>query len=150
MFLSASSVALESDRVAAFRQGLRDLGYFEGQNVVIEYRWAEGHYDRYPAFVAEAISRKVDMIVTEGTPAAIAAREGTRTVPIVMASIGDPITAGVVSSVAHPGGNVTGLTSMSPEIDAKRLELLTLTLPSPWKGEGFDVSRPFWRRGGRP
>jgi len=130
MFLGASSAALESDRVAVFRQGLRDLGYIEGQNVVIEYRWAEGHYDRYPAFVAEAVGRKVDVIVTEGTPAAIAAREGTRTIPIVTATIGDPIAVGVVSSVAHPGGNVTGLTSMSPEIDAKRLELLKELVPS--------------------
>ena len=130
MFLGASSAALESDRLAVFRQGLRDLGYVEGQSVVIEYRWAEGHYDRYPAFVAEAVSRKVDVIVTEGTPAAIAAREGTRTIPIVTATIGDPIAVGVVSSVAHPGGNVTGLTSMSPEIDAKRLELLKELVPS--------------------
>jgi len=96
---------------------------------VIEYRWAEGHYDRYPAFVAEAISRKVDMIVTEGTPAAIAAREGTRTVPIVMASIGDPITAGVVSSVAHPGGNVTGLAA----------KVLGLTIPQSVLGRADEV-----------
>jgi putative tryptophan/tyrosine transport system substrate-binding protein len=130
MFLGASSATLESDRVDLFRQGLRDLGYIEGQNVVIEYRWAEGHYDRYPAFVAEAVNHKVDVIVTEGTPAAIAAREGTRTIPIVTASIGDPVAAGLVSSVAHPGGNVTGLTSMSPEIDAKRLELLKELVPS--------------------
>ena len=130
MFLGASSAALESDRLAVFRQGLRDLGYVEGQSVVIEYRWAEGHYDRYPAFVAEAVSRKVDVIITEGTSAAIAAREGTKTIPIVTAAIGDPIAVGVVSSVAHPGGNVTGLTSMSPEIDAKRLELLKELVPS--------------------
>jgi putative tryptophan/tyrosine transport system substrate-binding protein len=130
MFLGASSAAMESDRVGLFRQGLRDLGYIEGQNVVIEYRWAEGHYDRYPAFVAEAVSHKVDVIVTEGTPAAIAAREGTRTIPIVTASIGDPVAAGVASGVAHPGGNVTGVTSMSPEIDAKRLELLKELVPS--------------------
>jgi putative tryptophan/tyrosine transport system substrate-binding protein len=128
-FLGASSPALESELVAAFRQGLRDLGYIEGRNIVIEYRWAEGRYDRYAAFVAEAVSLKVDVIVTEGTPAAIAAREGTKTVPIVMAVIGDPIAAGVVSSVARPGGNITGSTSMSPEIDAKRLELLKELVP---------------------
>jgi putative tryptophan/tyrosine transport system substrate-binding protein len=128
-FLGASSPALESELVSAFRQGLRDLGYIEGQNIVIEYRWAEGHYDRYPAFVTEAVSLKVDVIVTEGTPAAIAARDGTKAIPIVMGVIGDPIAAGVVSSVARPGGNITGLTSMSPEIDAKRLELLKELVP---------------------
>jgi putative ABC transport system substrate-binding protein len=128
-FLGASSPALESELVAAFRQGLGDLGYIEGQNIVIEYRWAEGRYDRYPAFVAEAVRLKVDVIVTAGTPAALAAKEGTRTLPIVMAVIGDPIAAGVVSSVARPGGNITGSTSMTPEIDAKRLELLKEVVP---------------------
>ncbi len=108
---------------------MRDLGYIEGQNIVIEYRWAEGRYDRYPAFVAEAVSLKVDVIVTAGTPAALAAKEGTRTLPIVMAVIGDPIAAGVVSSIARPGGNITGSTSMTPEIDAKRLELLKAVVP---------------------
>src|SRR6266849_5055267 len=128
-YLGNSSAALESELVAAFRQGLRDLGYIEGQNIVIEYRWAEGRYDRYPAFVAEAVSLKVDVIVTAGTPAALAAKEGTRTLPIVMAVIGDPIAAGVVSSIARPGGNITGSTSMTPEIDAKRLELLKELVP---------------------
>jgi putative ABC transport system substrate-binding protein len=128
-FLGASSPALESELVAAFRQGLRDLGYVEGRTILIEYRWAEGRYDRYAAFVAEAVSLKVDVIVTEGTPAAIAARDGTSTIPIVMAVIGDPVAAGVVSSVARPGGNITGSTSMSPEIDGKRLELLKELVP---------------------
>ena len=96
---------------------------------MIEYRWAEGRYDRYPAFVAEAVRLKVDVIVTAGTPAALAAKEGTRTLPIVMAAIGDPIASGVVSSVARPGGNITGSTSMTPEIDAKRLELLKELVP---------------------
>jgi putative ABC transport system substrate-binding protein len=132
-FLGASSPALESELVAAFRKGLRDLGYIEGQNIVIEYRWAEGRYDRYPAFVAEAVGLKVEVIVTEGTPAAIAAREGTSTIPIVMAVIGDPIAAGVVSSVARPGGNITGSTSMTPEIDAKRLELLKELVPGAFR-----------------
>jgi len=128
-FLGVSTPALEAELVAAFRQGLRDHGYIEGRNIVTEYRWAEGRYDRYAAFVAEAVSLKVDVIVTEGTPAAIAAREGTSTIPIVMAVIGDPIAAGIVSSVARPGGNITGSTSMTPEIDAKRLELLKELVP---------------------
>ncbi len=99
-YLGNSSAALESELVAAFRQGLRDLNYVEGRNIVIEYRWAEGQYDRFPGFVAEAVQSKVDVIVTAGTPAILAAKEGTRTIPIVMAVIGDPIAAGVVPSLA--------------------------------------------------
>jgi putative tryptophan/tyrosine transport system substrate-binding protein len=129
MFLGVSSAALESGSLAAFRQGLRDFGYIEGQNIVIESRWADGNYDRYPAFVTEAINLKVDVIVTEGTPAAIAAKDGTKAIPIVMSPIGDPIAAGVVSSVGRPGGNITGLTSMTPELDAKRLGLLKELVP---------------------
>jgi putative tryptophan/tyrosine transport system substrate-binding protein len=128
-YLGNSSAVLESELVAAFRQGLRDLNYVEGQNVVIEFHWAEGQYDRFPAFVAEAIQAKVDVIVTAGTPAALAAKEGTRTIPIVMAVIGDPIAAGVVSSLARPGGNITGSASMTPDIDGKRLELLKQLVP---------------------
>ena len=109
-YLGNSSAALESELVAAFRQGLRDLNYVEGQNIAIEYRWAEGRYDRFPAFVAEAVQLKVDVIVTAGTPAILAAKDGTRTIPIVMAAIADPIAAGVVPSLARPGRNITGLT----------------------------------------
>jgi putative tryptophan/tyrosine transport system substrate-binding protein len=128
-YLGNSSAALEPELVAAFRQGLRDLKYVEGQNVVIEYRWAEGRYDRLPALVAEVVQLKVDVILTAGTPAVLAAKAGTQTIPIVMAAIGDPITAGVVPSLARPGGNVTGLASMTPEIDGKRLELLKEIAP---------------------
>ena len=128
-FLGTSSPALESELTNAFRQGLRDLGYVEGQNLVIEYRWAEGHYERYAALVAEIARLKVDVIVTEGTPAALAAKEGAGAIPVVMAVIGDPIALGVVSSLAHPGGNVTGLSSMSLEVDGKRLELLKELVP---------------------
>ena len=101
-YLGNSSAALESELVAAFRQGLRDLSYVEGRNIVIEYRWAEGQYDRFPGFVAEAAQSKVDVIVTAGTPAILAAKEGTRTIPIVMAVIADPIAAGVVSEPRAP------------------------------------------------
>ena len=87
-YLGNSSAALESELVAAFRQGLRDLNYVEGRNIAIEYRWAEGQYDRFPGFVAEAVQSKVDVIVTAGTPAILAAKEGTRTIPVVMAVIG--------------------------------------------------------------
>jgi len=125
VYLGNSSPTLEADLVDAFRQGLRNLNYVEGQNVVIEYRWAEGRNDLFPALVAEAVRLKADVLVTSGTPATLAAKEATRTTPIVIAAMGDPISAGVVASLARPGGNITGLASMSPEIDGKRLELLT-------------------------
>jgi putative ABC transport system substrate-binding protein len=123
-YIGNSSAALESELVGAFREGLRDLNYIEGRNVIIEYRWAEGRYDRFPALVAEAVRLKVDVIVTAGTPAALAAKEGARTIPVVLGAIGDPILSGIVPSLARPGGNITGSASMTPEIDGKRLELL--------------------------
>jgi putative ABC transport system substrate-binding protein len=129
VYLGNSSPTLEADLVDAFRQGLRNLNYLEGKNVVIEYRWAEGRNDRFPALVAEAVRLKADVILTSGTPATLAAKEGTRTIPIVIAAMGDPIGAGVVPSLARPGGNITGLASMSPEIDGKRLELLKELVP---------------------
>jgi putative tryptophan/tyrosine transport system substrate-binding protein len=128
-YLGNSSAALEADLVSAFRQGLRDLSYVEGRNIVIEYRWAEGRNDRFAALVAEVVRLKVDVIVTSGTPATQAAKEGAQTIPVVVAAMGDPISAGVVLGLARPGGNVTGLASMSPEIDGKRLELLKELLP---------------------
>jgi putative ABC transport system substrate-binding protein len=130
LYLGNSTEALEAEFVAAFRQGLRSLGYVEGQNVVIEYRWAEGRYDRFPVLIAEAIQFKVEVIVTAGTPATLAAKRGTSTIPIVVAGMGDPVAAGAVPSLARPGGNVTGLASMTPDIDGKRLELLKELLPS--------------------
>ena len=128
-FLGNSTPALEANLVGPFREGLRDLNYVEGRNIVIEYRWAEGRNDRFAALVAEVVRLKVDVIVTSGTPATQAAKEGTHTIPVVVAAMGDPISAGVVLGLARPGGNVTGLASMSPEIDGKRLELLKELLP---------------------
>jgi ABC-type uncharacterized transport system substrate-binding protein len=128
-YLGNSSAALEAELVSAFREGLRDLNYVESRNVVIHYRWAERQYNRFPALVAEAVQLKVDVIVTAGTPAVLAAKGGTRTIPIVVAAMGDPIAAGVVPSLAHPGGNITGSASMSLEIDGKRLELLKEMVP---------------------
>jgi putative ABC transport system substrate-binding protein len=116
----------------AFRQGLRDLGYVEGRNLVIEYRDAEGKgRDRLPALAAELVALKVDIIVTEGgnTAAPLAAKEATRTLPIVFASAADPVGAGLVESLARPGGNVTGLSGLSAELGGKRLELLTQAVP---------------------
>ena len=116
-------------RLEAFRAGLRDLGYQEGRDFVIEYRWADGDYDRLPALLADLIRLKVDVIVTHGTPGALAAKQATTTIPIVMAVVGDALGSGIVSSLARPGGNVTGLTFFNPELAAKRLELLKEILP---------------------
>jgi putative ABC transport system substrate-binding protein len=117
-------------RLDAFRAGLRDLGYEEGRNIVIEYRWAEERYDRLPALFAEVVRLNVDVIVTHGTPGALAAKQATNTIPVVMAAIADAEASGVVASLARPGGNVTGLTIFVPELAAKRLELLKETMPN--------------------
>jgi len=115
----------------AFRQGLRDLGYVEGRNLVIEYRDAEGKVERLPALAAELVALKVDVIVTEGgnTVVPLTAKQATRTLPIVFASAADPIGSGLVTSLARPGGNVTGLSSLGAELVGKRLELLTQAVP---------------------
>jgi putative ABC transport system substrate-binding protein len=128
-FLGNSTAALEANLVGPFREGLRDLGYVEGQNIAIEYRWAEGHYERFPALIAELIALKVDVIVTAGTPASLAVRKATTSVPLVMVAVGDPIGVGLVASLARPGGNSTGLTSIAPELEGKRLELLREVVP---------------------
>ena len=113
----------------AFRQGLRDLGYVEGQTIVIEYRYARGKDDRLPDLAAELVRLQVGAILTWGTPATQAAKQATRAIPIVMGTIADPVTAGLVASLARPGGNVTGLTSISRELAGKRLELTMEVIP---------------------
>src|SRR5438034_4505121 len=113
----------------AFRQGLRDLGYVEGRNLVIEYRDAEGKVERTPALAAELVALKVDVIVASGTLAALAAKQTTRTLPIVFSPAGDPVGSGLVTSLARPGGNVTGLSAFVPELVGKRLELLMQAVP---------------------
>lgn len=128
-FLGNSNAALEANLVGPFRDGLRDLGYVEGRNVLIEYRWAEGRYERLPILIGELIGLKVDVIVTAGTPAALAVKNATATVPLVMVAVGDPVGTGIVPSLSQPGGNITGLTSISPELDGKRLELLREIIP---------------------
>jgi putative tryptophan/tyrosine transport system substrate-binding protein len=115
---------------AAFRQGLRELGYDEGQNLVIEYRAAEGHYDRLPALTAELVRLNVDVLVTNSTPGARAAKQATTTVPVVVAIIGDAVAAGIVPGLARPGGNITGSQFHFPDIMAKRIELLREVMPS--------------------
>jgi putative tryptophan/tyrosine transport system substrate-binding protein len=108
---------------------LRALGYEEGRNIVIEYRWAEGEYERFPALIAELVASNVDVIVTAGTPASLAVKKATTTIPLVMVAVGDPVATGLVASLARPGGNITGLTSISSEMEGKRLELLREVVP---------------------
>jgi putative ABC transport system substrate-binding protein len=130
-YLSASSAASATGAVEAFRQGLRELGYIEGRNILIEYRWADGRFDRLPALAAELTRLPVDVIVASNTPAALAARKATSTIPIILVTAGDPVGSGLVASLARPGGNVTGL-SLFPtlEISGKQLELLKEAFPT--------------------
>ena len=123
---SASGYANEAD---ALRAGLRDLGYEDGRNVVIEFRWVDGKYDRLPDLAAELVRRKVDVIVTQGTPSALAAKRATTTIPIVMAVVADAISSGLVPSLARPGGNITGSSFLVLELSSKRIELLKETMP---------------------
>jgi putative ABC transport system substrate-binding protein len=117
----------------AFRQGLRDLGYVEGQNIILEYRYAENRYDRLPDLAVELVSLKVAAIVTVSTPAVQAAKQATSTIPIVFAAISDPVGDGFVASFARPGGNITGLTVLAPELSGKRLDLLKEAFPRVWR-----------------
>ena len=138
----ASDRAAGAHLIEAFRQGLRDLGYVEGHNVVIEYRDAEGKYERLPALAAELVALKVDVIVAGGTPQALAAKQATRTIPIVLTGAGDPVTSGLVTSLARPGGNVTGLSVLRPDLVGKCLELLKQAIP------GVSHVAVLWHPGG--
>jgi len=116
-------------RLEAFRSGLRELGYMEGQNIGIESRWAEGKYDRYPALAADLVSLKVDVIVAVSGAATQAAQQATRTIPIVMSLVNDPVGSGLIPSLARPGGNVTGTTMMGPDLVGKQLQVLKEMVP---------------------
>ena len=128
-FLGANSASSWASRLEAFRLGLRELGYVEDANIVIEFRWAEEQYERLPALAAELVRLKVDILVTYGTPGTLAAKRATTTIPIVMVHTGDAIITGLVANLARPGGNITGSTFFVPELMAKRLELLKDAIP---------------------
>jgi putative ABC transport system substrate-binding protein len=127
--LETTSMALNAANLDAFRQGLRELGYVEGRNFMIEYRSADGRRERFPELATELVRLKVDVILTRGTPAVMAAKNATGTIPVVMAASGDPLLSGVVAGLARPGGNVTGLSAIVVEVTGKRLQLLREVVP---------------------
>src|SRR6266508_4090851 len=129
-WVTGSPISGNPERREPFRQGLRELGYMEGKNIVIEWRHHEGKVDRLPALAAELVRLKVDIIITAGAPATRAAKEATNTIPIVMTNEGDPVGTGFVASLAGPGGNITGLSTLAPELSGQRLELLKEVVPS--------------------
>jgi putative tryptophan/tyrosine transport system substrate-binding protein len=128
-YLAAVSASADAPRLEAFRQGLRDLGYIEGQNIIIEYRHEAGGFERLPDLAAELVRLKIDVLVAVTTNAALAAKKTTGTIPIVFMGVTDPVTAGLVDSLAQPGGNSTGITNMAAILTGKRLELLKETIP---------------------
>ena len=129
-YVGGTALAANADRVEAFKQGLRELGYVEGKNIVVEWRFADGEESRLPALVAELVRVKIDIIVAGGPSVTRAAQKATSTIPIVMGFHLDPVGSGAIASLARPGGNITGLSSLSPEISGKQLELLKEVVPA--------------------
>ena len=148
--LETRSTVLNTANIDAFRQGLLELGYKEGQNLKIVYRSSDGRDEQFPGLASEFVRLQVDLILTRGTPAALAAKSASRTIPIVMAASGDPVVTGIVASSARPGGNVTGLSSAVPELTAQQIELLRAVLPTLARvavlmNMGNPVHPPQWR-----
>jgi putative ABC transport system substrate-binding protein len=146
-FLGAATAAGSASAIDALRTGLRDFGYVEGRNIVIEFRWAEGRYDRLPQLVSELIATRADLLITHGTPGTRAAKQSTSTIPVVMAISGDAVATGLVSNLAKPEANVTGSTYFLPELNAKRLEVLkeacqSVSHPAALSNPDNPVSRP--------
>ena len=129
-FLGIANASSWAGYIVALRQGLRELGYEEGKNLVIEYRWAEEDFDRLPKLAAELLSLKVDVIVTHGTPGSRAAKQATTTIPVVMAAVGDPVRSGLVASLARPGGDLTGNSILEFDLALKRLQLVKEVVPN--------------------
>src|SRR5262245_40417021 len=128
-YLAGGDPNFSAFQVEGFRRGLRDLGYLEGESIQVEYRYAEGKQDRIPSLVIELIQLKVDVLLLVTLPAIRAAKQATRTIPIVIVTAQDPVATGIVDSLAHPGGNITGLTRLTRELSGKRLELLQEVVP---------------------
>jgi ABC-type uncharacterized transport system substrate-binding protein len=141
-YLTGATPDGQTARIESFRQGLRELGYVEGKNITVEYRYAEGKLDRLPALAAELVRLKVDVIVTGGGNITSVAKEATATIPIVMSQDSDPVGNGFVASLARPGGNITGLSSLAPEIRGKQLELLKEIIPKLSRVAVFGTSTP--------
>jgi putative ABC transport system substrate-binding protein len=128
-YVGNSTSALEASLIEGFRQGLHERGFTEGKNVIVHFRWAEGKMDELPKIVSQLLALNVDVLVTAGTPAALAAKKATTTVPIVMAAVGDAVDSGIVSSLARPGGNITGLSTLYTQLEGKRIQILREFVP---------------------
>ncbi|HYB41245.1 MAG TPA: ABC transporter substrate-binding protein [Candidatus Methylomirabilis sp.] len=141
--LERTSPVINAANIEAFRKGMRELGYVEGESFIIEYRSADGHDERFPALASELVRSKVDVIVTRGTPAALAAKSATTAIPVIITGVGDPVGQGVVASLARPGANVTGMSAAVTDIYPKRVQLLTELLPKARRiGVLFNMSNP--------